>query len=68
MKTILALDAGTGSVRAILFNENGDQIYCAQREWFHNVDERFSGSMNFDWVTGWNLICECIQEVVKKVA
>lgn len=26
----------------------------------------FSGSMNFDWVTGWNLTCECIQEVVKK--
>lgn len=34
-KYLMAIDAGTGSVRAVLFNLQGEQISEGQREWFH---------------------------------
>ena len=30
---LLAIDAGTGSVRAVLFDPEGNQVGCVQREW-----------------------------------
>ena len=32
-KYFLAVDAGTGSVRAVLFDLEGSQIACVQQEW-----------------------------------
>ena len=32
-KYLLALDAGTGSIRAVLFSVDGEQVGVAQREW-----------------------------------
>lgn len=61
---LLALDAGTGSVRAVLFDLEGVQIACAAREWEHKEDPRFSGSMDFDWTAGWALTADCIKEVL----
>lgn len=65
-KYFLAIDAGTGSVRAVLFDTEGNQIEIAQREWFHKEDPKFPGSMDFDWETNWNLTKDCIKEVVSK--
>lgn len=62
---LLALDAGTGSIRAVLFDTNGNQIYCAQREWTHEEDPRWPGSMDFDWIKNWQLTCECTNELMK---
>ncbi|MCR5676039.1 MAG: autoinducer-2 kinase [Lachnospiraceae bacterium] len=63
---LLAIDAGTGSVRAVLFDRKGTQIGVAQREWEHLSDPRFPGSMNFDWTTNWPLACTCIRQVVRE--
>ncbi len=65
-KYLMAIDAGTGSVRAVLFDLNGNQLGCAQKEWEHKTDARYKGSMDFDWVYNWGLAMDCIQRVLKE--
>lgn len=61
---LMAIDAGTGSVRAVLFDPDGNQIGCVQKEWEHKEDPRYPGSMDFDWVYNWQLACECTKGVI----
>lgn len=46
MSYLLALDAGTGSVRAVIFDLQGNQVAVGQAEWKHlsveNVPARWS--------------------------
>ena len=65
-KYLMAVDAGTGSVRAVIFDTDGSQIGCVQKEWEHREDPRFPGSMDFDWVGGWAYACECIRGVLSE--
>lgn len=65
-KYLMAIDAGTGSVRAVLFDLKGNQIGCVQQEWTHNEDPRWPGSMDFDWTHNWNLACICIRGVINE--
>lgn len=66
MKYLMALDAGTGSIRAVIFSANGEQIAVAQTEWTHLADPRFPNSMNFDYTLNWELLKKCIHNVIKK--
>lgn len=66
MSYFLVFDAGTGSIRAVLFNEQGEQIGVAQKEWEHKSDPKYPGSMNFAWKENWQIITELIQQVVAK--
>lgn len=61
---LMAIDAGTGSVRAVLFDTEGNQIAVAQKEWEHVQDSRYPGSMGFDCTANWSLAKSCIQEVL----
>ncbi len=63
---LLAMDAGTGSVRAVLFSTEGDQVAVAQREWEHREDPRWPGSMDFDWAHNWDLARSCVREVIER--
>lgn len=63
---LMAIDAGTGSVRAVIFDTKGNQICVSQREWEHKEDPRYPGSMDFDWARNWELAVRCIQDVLKK--
>jgi autoinducer 2 (AI-2) kinase len=65
MRYVMAIDAGTGSIRAVLFDENGTQIAVAQREWRHLEEEGVAGSMAFDITHNWQLTAACIQEVIQ---
>ena len=65
-KYLLAIDAGTGSVRAVLFDFDGNQLGCAQEEWEHKEDPRFPGSMDFDWPHNWALASGCVRGVLKE--
>lgn len=65
-KYLLALDAGTGSIRAVLFDSKGNQIDVAQKEWSHPEDSRWAGSMNFDWNKDWELTKQCINQVISE--
>ncbi|MCY1151156.1 MAG: autoinducer-2 kinase [Sphaerochaetaceae bacterium] len=63
---LLAIDAGTGSVRAVIFDTLGNQIECISKEWEHLNDPRYPGSMNFDWEKNWKLTTSAIKEVLEK--
>lgn len=63
-KYLMAVDAGTGSVRAVLFDLAGNQLACVQREWEHKEDPRWPGSMDFDWVHNWGLASGCMRGVL----
>lgn len=65
-KYLMAIDAGTGSVRAVLFDLEGNQVGCAQEEWTHAEDPRFPGSMDFDWKFNWELASGCVRGVLKQ--
>lgn len=65
-KYLMAVDAGTGSVRAVVFSLDGEQVGCVQREWSHREDPRWPGSMDFDWVHNWELARGCIRGVLEE--
>ncbi len=61
---LMAIDAGTGSVRAVIFDIDGNQVGCVQKEWEHGEDPRFPGSMNFEWEQNWVLASSCVKGVL----
>jgi len=61
---LLALDAGTGSCRAVVFAADGSQVGIAQREWAHAELPGVPGSQVFDTKTNWKLIAECVRQVL----
>lgn len=68
MSYLLALDAGTGSVRAVIFDLQGNQIAVGQAEWKHLSVENVPGSMEFDLDTNWRLTCRCIHQALERRA
>ena len=64
MPHLLALDLGTGSCRAVLFDDDGRQLAMGQREWSHTGLPGVPGSQVFDTTGNWLLICECIREAL----
>jgi autoinducer 2 (AI-2) kinase len=60
----LAIDAGTGSCRAVIFDLTGAQLGLGQREWAHAAVTGVPGSQAFDTEGGWRLICECVREAL----
>ncbi len=67
MRHLLALDAGTGSGRAVLFDENGRQLAASAREWTHRSEPKYPGSMTFDMDRNWDLLTQCIKDVMHQV-
>ena len=60
----MAIDAGTGSIRAVIFDTKGNQISMGQREWAHLQEEGVPNSMSFEYEKNWMLVCECIKESI----
>lgn len=58
---LLAIDCGTGSTRAILFDSAGRVAGACQREWSHAAEPGVPGSQVFDTAANWDLICECVR-------
>lgn len=65
MSYLMAIDAGTGSIRALIFDDKGNQIGMSQKEWRHIEEDGVPKSMNFDCKNNWLLVCECIKESLK---
>lgn len=65
-KYLMAVDAGTGSVRALIFDFKGNQVGCVQREWSHDEDPKWPGSMDFNWSYNWDLARACIKGVIEE--
>jgi autoinducer-2 kinase len=62
----MAIDAGTGSCRAVVFDEEGHQVAFAQREWSHPALDGVPGSQVFDTAANWELICACTREALAR--
>ncbi len=62
----MTIDAGTGSVRAVIFDTEGKEISISQREWTHKGEKGVKGSMNFDWKEGWKKTAFCIRDAISK--
>ena len=60
----MAIDAGTGSVRAVIFDTEGNQLGVEQQEWTHLEEEGVPNSMSFDFSKNWTLVCECIKKSI----
>jgi len=61
---LLAIDAGTGSCRAVLFDVAGRQVAIGQREYSHDELPGVPGSQVFNTERNWRLICECVREAL----
>ncbi len=61
---LLAIDAGTGSCRAVLFALDGSQVAIGQREYSHPELPAHPGSQVFDAAANWQLICACVREAL----
>ncbi len=61
----MAIDAGTGSVRAVVFDTEGHQLSVAQEEWTHLAVEGVPNSMTFDTAKNWEITVGCIKESLK---
>jgi len=60
----MAVDAGTGSVRAVIFDIDGNQISVAQEEWTHLAEDGVANSMSFDFRANWELTVGCIKKAI----
>jgi autoinducer 2 (AI-2) kinase len=61
---VMAVDAGTGSCRAVIFDKGGHQVSIAQHEWTHLPLPGVAGSQVFDTKRNWALISHCIREAM----
>lgn len=63
----LAIDAGTGSARALAFDTEGRLVTHAAREWSHAAVPGHPGGTTFDTTGGWAAIGAAVSEVVAKL-
>ncbi len=61
---LLVIDAGTGSVRAVVFDVTGRQLGVGQEEWTHVAEPGVPGSMTFDTAVNWQRVVRCIEKAV----
>ena len=66
MKYLMAIDAGTGSVRAVIFDKNLNQISIHSEEWVHKSQKNVPNSMSFDYKKNWQLTVKCIKKSISK--
>ncbi len=65
---LLAMDLGTGSCRAALFDAAGRQVAIGQREYVHAPEPGVPGSQVFDTAAVWALLVSCIREALAAAA
>ena len=64
MSHTLAIDLGTGSCRALVFDLDGHPLATSQREWSHPPIPGVPGSQSFDTSRNWPLIAACVREAI----
>jgi len=64
MQYFLAIDAGTGSGRAVIFDQTGREIAAQAQEWWHTGDPRYPGAMDFDTSGNWAHLAGCCRGAI----
>ena len=67
MGHLLAIDAGTGGCRAVVFSDEGRPLAGARRRWTHAADPDQPGSVDFDTRAAWALISDCVRDSLADV-
>jgi autoinducer 2 (AI-2) kinase len=67
MGHLLAIDAGTGGCRAVVFGDEGRPLAAARRRWAQVADPDHPGSVDFDTRAAWALIGECVRDSLAQV-
>jgi len=62
---LLAIDAGTGSCRALLFTTAGEQAAVSQQEWVHRAPPGVPGGQDFDVHANWQAIAVCVRAALR---
>ena len=62
---LLAVDAGTGSCRALLFTVAGEQVAVSLREWTHHEPPDAPGGQDFAVEANWLAISACIRDALR---
>jgi len=62
---LLAIDAGTGSCRVLLFTAAGEQVAVSLREWTHLEAPDAPGGLDFDVESNWGAIAACIRDALR---
>ncbi len=62
----LAIDAGSGSCRALVFDASGALLGLAMREWAYLPVPGAPGGFDFDTDAGWKSVQTCIREAMAK--
>ncbi|WP_424937136.1 MULTISPECIES: FGGY family carbohydrate kinase [Bacteria] len=60
---VVAVDAGTGSARAIAFDAAGSPVAHAAVEWSHAPVPGHPGGTAFDAVRGWEAVCTALRQM-----
>ncbi len=63
---VLAVDVGSGSCRALVFDAAGRLLGLAQREWVYHPVPGWPGGFDFDAEEGWRLVGTCCQEALAR--
>ena len=61
---LMAIDAGTGSCRAVLFTAAEEQVAARAREWTHHEPPGVPGGQDFDVAAGWRAIAACVRDAL----
>jgi autoinducer-2 kinase len=61
---VLAIDAGTGSCRAVVFDASGARLSQDQCEWSHAPEDGVPGSQVFAAADNWALIGSCCRAAI----
>ncbi|WP_105565700.1 FGGY family carbohydrate kinase [Microbacterium halophytorum] len=64
----LAIDAGTGSARALAFDADGRLVAQSQYEWAHAAVDGHPGGTAFDTEQGWIAVSAAIRDVTRAIA
>ena len=67
MSNFLAIDAGTGSIRAVVFSATGHTLGIASRAWEHDAVDGIPSSMDFAVERNYRLLCTVVREVLDQV-
>lgn len=63
---VVAIDAGTGSCRSIVFDGAGRQLAACAQEWSHPGVPGVPGSHVFDTDTNWRAIAGCVRSSLRR--
>lgn len=64
---VVAIDAGTGSARAIAFDESGLAVARASQEWAHAAVPGHPGGTTFDTQDGWRAISAVLRSITDQL-